>query len=152
MAENSERKQRGRGRPFRKGESGNPAGKPPGARNRTTLAIQELLDGEAENLTRKCVELALAGDTVALRLCLERLAPPLRERHMELSLPSVATAADLPAAIGAVLKAVAAGEITPGEAQAVVGLLDAQRRAVETTDLGTRVERLESEVNERRCG
>jgi hypothetical protein len=55
MTANSAKKQRGKGRPFMKGVSGNPAGKPPGARNRTTLAVQELLDGEAEKLTRKCV-------------------------------------------------------------------------------------------------
>ena len=38
-----------RGRPF---EKGNP-GRPEGARNKTTLAAQVLLDGEAENITRK---------------------------------------------------------------------------------------------------
>jgi hypothetical protein len=73
MVENSARKPRGR--PFKKGVSGNPAGKPPGSRNRTTLAVQALLDGEAERLTRKCVELALQGDSTALRLCMERLVP-----------------------------------------------------------------------------
>ncbi len=51
-------------------------GKPKGARHRATLAALELLDGEAEALTRKAVELALEGDTTALRLCLERMAPP----------------------------------------------------------------------------
>src|SRR3954452_18590076 len=65
-----------RGRPF---QAGNP-GKPKGARHRTTLAIDALLDGDAENLTRKAVEMALGGDTVALRLCLDRLAPPRRDR------------------------------------------------------------------------
>jgi len=60
-----------RGRPFAKGKSGNPAGKPKGARHRVTLATEALLDGEAEALTRKAVEMALAGDGAALRLCLE---------------------------------------------------------------------------------
>ncbi len=64
---------------FKKGQSGNPAGKPIGARHKTTLAVQALLDGEAESLTRKAVELALAGDITALRLCLERIAPARKD-------------------------------------------------------------------------
>ena len=55
------------------------AGRPKGALNKTTLAARALLDREAEQITRKCVELAKAGDTTALRLCLERLLPPRRE-------------------------------------------------------------------------
>src|SRR3954469_24641742 len=69
-----------RGRPFKKGQSGNPAGKPKGARHRTTMAVDALLEGEAETITRKAVELAKAGDTTAIRLCLDRLAPPRRDR------------------------------------------------------------------------
>ena len=64
-----------RGRPWAKGESGNPRGKRQGARHRTTLAAEALLDGEAKALTRKAIELALAGETVALRLCLDRILP-----------------------------------------------------------------------------
>jgi hypothetical protein len=52
---------------FKPGQSGNPAGKPRGSRNRTTLAVEALLDGEAETLTRKAIELAKAGDLAALR-------------------------------------------------------------------------------------
>jgi Family of unknown function (DUF5681) len=46
--------------PFEPGQSGNPAGKPKGTRNKTTLAVEALLDGEAETLTRKAIELAKA--------------------------------------------------------------------------------------------
>src|SRR5205823_6586133 len=69
MAEITAGKQRGR--PFRRGESGNSAGRPVGARHKATVAAETLLDGEAEGLTRKVLEMALAGDTVAMRLCLE---------------------------------------------------------------------------------
>jgi len=65
-----------RGRPFRPGESGNPAGRPRGARNRTTLAAEQLLDGEAEVLTRKAIELAKEDNLSALRLCIDRILPP----------------------------------------------------------------------------
>ena len=64
-----------RGRPFPKGESGNPLGRPLGSRHRVTLALDALLDGEPEKITRKAVEMAPAGDGVALRLCLDRIAP-----------------------------------------------------------------------------
>jgi len=83
-----------RGRPFMKGQSGNPAGKPKGARHRATLAAETLLDGEAEALTRKAIELALAGDPIALRLCLDRILPPRRERPLRFVLPKLRSAAD----------------------------------------------------------
>jgi Family of unknown function (DUF5681) len=69
-----------RGRPFEPGTSGNPAGRPRGSRNKTTMAAEALLDGEAEGITRKAIEKALEGDMGALRLCLERVLPPRRDR------------------------------------------------------------------------
>ena len=74
-----------RGRPFEKGRSGNPGGRRRGSRNRTTLAAAVLLEGQSEALTRKAVELALAGDPVALRLCIERILPVCRERAVRLA-------------------------------------------------------------------
>ena len=76
-----------RGQPFEKGRSGNPAGRRRGSRNRATLAAAVLLEGESEGLTRKAVELALAGHPVALRLCIERILPVCRERAVRLALP-----------------------------------------------------------------
>lgn len=90
MAERTAGKQRGR--PFRRGESGNPAGRPIGARHKATVAAEALLDGEAERLTRKVLEMALAGDIVAMRLCLERILPPRRERPVRFKLPEFAIA------------------------------------------------------------
>ena len=66
------RDERGR---FPKGQSGNPAGRPVGSRNAATELAQALLDGEADALIRKCVEMALDGDRTAMKLCLERLVP-----------------------------------------------------------------------------
>ena len=98
------------------GTSGNPAGRPKGARNRTTVAVEEILDGEADALARKAIELALAGDTVALRLCLERIAPAKRERPTPFALPKLETAADAVQASAALVEAVAAGELTTAQA------------------------------------
>jgi hypothetical protein len=81
---------RGPGRPLVKGN----AGRPNGARHRVTLAAEALLDGEGEMLTRKAIELALAGDPTALRLCLDRILPPRRERPITFKLPALHSAAD----------------------------------------------------------
>jgi len=72
---------------FRKGQSGNPAGRRRGVRNKATEAAERLLEGEAEALARKAIERALEGDPTALRLCLDRLIPPRRGRTVHL--PSV---------------------------------------------------------------
>ena len=74
---------------FKPGQSGNPAGKPKGLRNRATLALEALLDGEAEELTRKAIELAKGGDMAALRLCLDRIVPPRKDRHVAFPLPAM---------------------------------------------------------------
>lgn len=140
--ENSGKKQGGK--PFRKGQSGNPKGKPKGALNHATRAVQALLDGEAEGLTRKAVEMALEGDTTALRLCLDRLCPPARERAIdaELILPEL-KAENLPDAVSTVVHAVAAGNLLPGEGQALIGMLEGLRKSIEIAELEKRIAALE---------
>src|SRR5687767_7129662 len=90
---------------------GNP-GRPKGCRNRATLAALALLEGEAEALARKAVELALAGDTVALKLALDRLLP--KGRAVRLDLP-LRTLADLDQATEAISGALAEGTVTLDE-------------------------------------
>ena len=104
---------RSRGRPFAKGRSGNPGGRPRGSINRSTRAAQLLLDGEATALSRKAVELALAGDPTALRLCLDRTVAPRRDRSVELSLPPINSATDILGAIKVVADAVGAAASLP---------------------------------------
>ncbi len=109
---------------FAPGVSGNPSGRPKGARNKTTIAVEALLEGEAEALTRKAIERALAGDGLALRLCMDRIAPPRRDRPTPFDLPKLAEAADARAAFAAVVRAVAEGELTPSEAVTLAGLIE----------------------------
>jgi hypothetical protein len=118
-------------------------GRPTGSRNKATIALQSLLDDEGEAITRKAIEMAKAGDTTALRLVMERLVPPTRERRLTLHLPKVETPDGVTAAIGAVLTAVSAGEITPGEGQTLTALLAEQRRNIETMQLEARISELE---------
>lgn len=122
---------------FVKGMSGNPAGRPPGARNRATLAVEALLEGEAEALTRKCIERALEGDGQALRLCLDRLAPPRRDRPVSFALPALKEAADARDAFAAVVRAVAEGELTPSEAVTLAALIE-QFAGVDRDTIGAR--------------
>jgi hypothetical protein len=128
---------------FRPGKSGNPNGKPVGARNRTTLAIEALLDGEAEALTRKAIELAMSGDITALKLCLDRLAPPRKDRHVAFELPPLARAADATKASAALVAAVADGDLTPAEAAELGKLIESYVRALEATDFALRLDNLE---------
>ena len=116
-----------RGRPFQKGSSGNPQGRPPGARNRTTVAVEALLDGEAEKLTRKAITLALKGNVACLRLCLDRLVPPRRDRPVNFTLPAMNSADDAGRAISAITAAVASGELTPNEAAELSRVVDGAR-------------------------
>jgi hypothetical protein len=131
-----------RGRPFAKGRSGNPAGRRFGSRNKATIAAQELLANEAEALTRKAVEAALAGDPIAMRLCLERILP--RERAVKFALPPIKSAADVARAMGAVTAALADGLITPGEAQAIAKVVTTFVQMIETSDFDRRLRMLEA--------
>src|SRR5215203_6911368 len=128
---------------FQPGRSGNPQGRPPGSRNKTTRAIDALFDGEAEALTRKAIELAKAGDLVALRLCLDRICPPRKDRPVSFAMPELSTAADAKLAASALVKAVADGELTPGEASELGRLLDAFTRVLDAAEFEERISRLE---------
>ena len=133
-----------RGRPFERGKSGNPKGRPKGARNHATVLAETLLDGEAEAITRKVIDRALEGDTTALRLCLERLLAPRRERAVAFKLPfKIETAADAVHASSLVLAACAAGNLSPGEASEIVGVISSHIRLLETTELEARLTALE---------
>ena len=146
MADNGgpkQRKPRGAGKPFEPGKSGNPAGKPQGARNKMTIALEQLLEGEAHAITTKCIAMALDGDSIAMRLIMERVAPVRRGRPVRFTLPELNGPADLVRAIGGILQATAAGDLSPDEAATVAGVLETKRRAMETVDLEARLAALE---------
>lgn len=130
---------------FPAGHSGNPSGRPRGARNRATLLAQELLDGSGELIVRKAIALARRGDPVALRLCIERIVPR-RANVVELSLPAVRAASDIADAAAAVIEAAAAAKISLQEAKEFMWLLEARRKAIETQELAVRVELLERDA------
>jgi len=122
---------------------GNP-GRPKGSRHKSTLAMLALLEGEAETITRTCIEAAKAGDMTAIRLVLERLLPPAKERPVTCELPDVADAQGVANAQAAILRAVAAGELLPTEGATLAGIVESRRKAIETADLEARITALEN--------
>jgi hypothetical protein len=133
-----------RGRPFVIGQSGNPAGKRPGTRNRATIIAEELLDSATRPMLRRAIADAEEGDGVMARFCLGRIIGPRRERPVRFELPPIESAADLRAAMAAVTAAVASGELTIREAWEFSQMLDTFIRAIDATEFATQLERLEA--------
>ena len=130
---------------FMPGQSGNPNGRPKGSRHKTTLAIEKLLDGEGEEITRKAIEKAKEGDMAAIRICLDRLAPPRKDRHIEFALPKMQKASDASDASAALVKAVSVGELTPSEAGELMRVVESYARTLQVCDFEARLERLENQ-------
>ena len=101
---------------WRPGESGNPRGAARGSRHKASLLAESLIDGETQQLARKVIDLALTGDTVALRLCLERILPPVRSRPISFKLPELRTISDAQSALSLIIAGTACGAILADEA------------------------------------
>lgn len=129
---------------WRKGQSGNPKGKPRGTKNHATRTVLALMEGSAEEITAAVLSAAKAGDLTSARFVLDRIAPAAKERPVSLTLPSVETAEGISAAQEAILQAVAAGNLTPGEGATLSGILEARRKALETQELEQRIAALEA--------
>lgn len=135
---------------FRSGQSGNPAGRPKGARNKIAVAIEALIDAASPDIATKAIELAKAGDVGLIRALLDRAAPPRRDRHTPFELPPMERAADAVKAAAAIAQAVADGELTPSEANELSGFVANYAKAIEISDLETRLQRLEAASETRR--
>ena len=123
--------------------SGN-SGRPKGARNKKTLAIESLLEGQAETLTQTAISKALEGDGLALRLCIERIAPAPKDKSVSFRLPNMKDAMDAPQAASSALAAVSEGELTPIEGTRVMELIDSYRRTLELTEIEERLQVFEA--------
>jgi hypothetical protein len=101
--------------PFSKGESGNPAGRPIGSRNRKALLMEQLLEGDGEGLARRVIEKAMQGDTPALNACLDRLLPRGRDRPVLFPLPDIKTPEDAVRALAEINAGVGSAALTSRE-------------------------------------
>ena len=130
-----------RGRPF---VTGNP-GRKPGSRNRTTIVAAALLEGEAEALTRKAIELALAGDVVMLKFLLGRILP--REPPLQLDFPAIEYADDAVGALGAVIRAVSERRLSASEGAALATVMKSFSGAIDLADVVKRLDLLEAKLS-----
>jgi Family of unknown function (DUF5681) len=129
---------------FQKGESGNPAGRPRGSRNRATLLMESLLADDAEAIGRKAIEMAKQGDMAAIRLCMDRLSPPRKGEPVAFELPPLDKPADSVVAAATIVAAVAAGELTPSEGADLAKVIDVYVRAIETKAFDERLTKIEA--------
>lgn len=146
MGDKAVMKQRGKGRPFQVGQSGNPAGRPRGVMNKSTEAVLALMDGEAEAITRKVIEIAKSGDMTAIRIILDRIAPPRKSNPIQFSLAPIDSHASLNEAHNAILKALACGELLPEEAQTLSGMVLSHGKILDTIEFERRLSALEGRL------
>jgi Family of unknown function (DUF5681) len=116
---------------FQPGQSGNPAGRPPGALNKKTLAAQALLDERAEEIITNLLDRAMEGHGTAMRLCFDRLVPKGLDRPLAIELPVVKTPEDAELALTVVLDELAAGKLTIREVSALITVIDRMLRLAE---------------------
>jgi hypothetical protein len=119
-------------------------GRPHGSRNKATLVLQEMLDDHGESITRKCALLAMQGDPTALRLCMERLIPPKKDHAVIFKGLPTTSAREVAAAMDAVLRDMAVGQITPAESQMIMASLEGRHRIIRSVDHEARMDKLEA--------
>lgn len=137
---------------FAPGESGNPAGRPPGSRNERTEFLDALLGDDGELIVKQLVDAAKEGNPWAVRLAVERLIPEHGPRRVNVKLGLVDSALAVTAAVADVIALAAGGSITLQDARAFLTLIDFQRRAIETEQLSGRLELLEARLMDREDG
>jgi hypothetical protein len=131
---------RPRGRPFAKGNGGRKLG----SRNRANLLADALHEGEQEELVRKGIELAKAGDPQMLKFFLDRILP--KDRPVKIDLPPIEGRSSLVAAFAAIVKAVGAAEISPSEGSAVAGLLASIARFIDEAEVVAQFRKMQEEL------
>jgi hypothetical protein len=114
--------------------------------------MEALFEEGAEELISKAKSMALAGDTAAMRLCLERIFPARKDRLIHLDLPPLRNAKEISAALSTTIRAVGDGEITPAEGEIVANMLAAQSQVVMAEELESRLEKVESLAEPEKAG
>lgn len=136
--------QKQRGRPFQKGQSGNPSGRPPGSRNRVLVALDQAGEDAAPRLLATLIKAGMAGDVAAAKLVMDRIWPAQKSRPVALDLPAITDAGSLLAAMSRIIEATARGEISPDEAQGFAAIVESTRKTIETAEIERRISELEA--------
>jgi hypothetical protein len=132
--------------PFEPGQSGNPAGRPLGARNKRTVLIEAMFEGEVDAVVRQTIEQAKEGNVGAIRIILDRLSPRPKDSSIDYPLPPLKTCEDSLAALASIAAAVGAGELTPSEAQALSLVVERHMSAIDRATFEKRLGMLEQEA------
>ena len=128
---------------FKKGESGNPKGKPKGTRHKTTQLAYAMMEGGLEAILDQVVAKAKAGDMLACRMIIDKIIPTQKDRTIAIELPAITNLVGVGLAQSEILQAVVDGEITPNEGERIASIVEARRRAIETVELEARIAELE---------
>ena len=131
---------------FIKGYSGNPAGRVRGSKNTVTKLAENLLEDNAEKIASKAVELALKGDTVCIKLVLDKLLPTKRERDLNLQLPQIKSASDLVLLQAHIIESVARGDLSASEGKALTEMVLQMKQTYELETLEKKLQKLEEYV------
>jgi hypothetical protein len=137
-------------KPFRKAQSGNPAGKRRGTRHRSTLAFEKLMQEDSDAVVLAVIAAAKDGDMAAARIILDRITPVRKGRPVYLTLPAAKSAGGVADAVTMLIASMAAGVITPDEAATIGGVLELRRKAIETGEFESRLAKLETKSGDQK--
>lgn len=133
---------------FKRGQSGNPKGKPKGARNKSTLAAEKLLEGSLNKICQRIEEEALNGNMQAAKMILDRVLPCRKDRVIQIDLPQIKTHEDVLSAICSIVNAVGNGEISPSEGESLSRTIDLYSKTLEVHELEVRLKAIENSFKE----
>ena len=106
---------------------------------------EQLMEADGAAIVEAVLAAAKGGDMTAARIVLDRIAPVRKGRPVTLdSMPLVKTASDVANAMAVLTAAMAAGEVTPDEAQTLANVYEMRRRALETQEFEQRLLALEA--------
>lgn len=153
MTENTDKEQiEGKNWLFKKGQSGNPSGRPKGSKNKASLLAKELIEAETESIIKKLIEIAKEGDLQAIKLVIERLLPPIKEQPFYTSseLPKINNLNDVNASYAYLVQMLDNGEISLNEAKEITALFDSKRKSIEATELKEQIDELKAIITKNR--
>lgn len=130
---------------FVKGQSGNPKGKPKGARHTATQISYALMEGNLEEVLATVIERAKSGDMAACKMVLDKVLPNTKDRSIAVEIPLINDLSDVGKAQAEILQAVSIGDITPNEGERISSIIEARRRSIEIIDLEARISQLEGQ-------
>lgn len=132
---------------FQKGQSGNPAGRPLGSKNKANLIADQLFLEDLQSICESVIAQARSGNIQAAKIIFDRLLPPRKDRLISIKLPKIKTAEDILKAVGAITQAIANGEIAPSEGEALARILDIHGKAIELHDFEKTINELKDRAD-----